>query len=533
MTLQEKFLNEVEELKKKNDNVNISDFITKVLKPPFGIFRRKQIIEMIPLFLEHTKRDNFNWVAHPKFQDDIEFMTVLSEEVKRIPVYKKGLSYTDLLRKVPATIKFSEVYLLFLIDQGLSERDIKMIFQGLCFENSEYTRFFLETVKKGDDVICPTLWAELVHICEITRNSEVLNENIDLFLEKTNNYKSLSDSGLLSKKNKEKVSQYIDDHIEEILGKEKIRNWYIVDLTCGEDNKHKVIDYVCEHIDLLLKDYTDKFQFVNEINSRTDLEEKGKIIKAYERYINDNLEASIARITLYSFDRGLTEEAKVQGYLSNEVLVEMLAMIFREICKNENVELKDIKYLNNGYYSRAYQIGNKIIKLGHSREIFEFPNNPYVIAPILRKKFEIENSTAKELYVEIQERVELVDDFKVSEEELYQLYKRIRELGLMWLDVDTRNAGRLIKDNVVHWNGELAQIDHVLSFEPKRGTVTLKAGELVVLDADFIFDEKSVPEKYLKGNWGYMEKQRRFEERYQKELAEQYHNSEEGKKNGL
>ena len=30
-----------------------------------------------------------------------------------------------------------------------------------------------------------------------------------------------------------------------------------------------------------------------------------------------------------------------------------------------------------------------------------------------------------------------------------------------------------------------------------------------------------------------MEKQRRFEERYQKELAEQYHNSEEGKKNGL
>ena len=53
------------------------------------------------------------------------------------------------------------------------------------------------------------------------------------------------------------------------------------------------------------------------------------------------------------------------------------------------------------------------------------------------------------IFLEVTERVDTKTE--VTTEELYQLYKKIRALGLVWTDVAKRNVGRLKKDNIVHW----------------------------------------------------------------------------------
>ena len=280
------------------------------------------------------------------------------------------------------------------------------------------------------------------------------------------------------------------------------------------------------NLELFLHNISD-FNYILGSTNLT-LENKERVMNYIDRYIdeyNDYLATHMRELveinTIYDKTKEISPESKKTALEDNEYVVDMLMMILDEVCRNEGVTYKDIKYAGGGYYSNAYQIGDKIIKIGHVREKFEFPNNPYIIAPLLRKRIPILNSNIDELYIEIQERVELLKEGNYTDEEIYQLYKKVRDIGLIWFDVEPRNIGRLLKDNIIHWNSDIAQIDNVLGFEPKRGHTILKAGELVILDADFIFDYTKCPEKYFEYDWSHTRNQRRYEARYQRELQEQ------------
>ena len=67
------------------------------------------------------------------------------------------------------------------------------------------------------------------------------------------------------------------------------------------------------------------------------------------------------------------------------------------------------------------------------------------------------------IFLEVTERVDTKTE--VTTEELYQLYKKIRDLGLVWTDVAKRNVGRLKKDNIVHWNTPLSPTDEALELK--------------------------------------------------------------------
>ena len=60
------------------------------------------------------------------------------------------------------------------------------------------------------------------------------------------------------------------------------------------------------------------------------------------------------------------------------------------------------------------------------------------------KRIELTNSNVDELYIEIQERVELLKPGNYTDDEIYELYKKVRNLGLIWFDVEPRNIGRLL-----------------------------------------------------------------------------------------
>ena len=107
---------------------------------------------------------------------------------------------------------------------------------------------------------------------------------------------------------------------------------------------------------------------------------------------------------------------------------------------------------------------------------------------MLRKEVPINEDLS--FFIEVNEKVDTKTD--ISTEELYDLYKKLRDIHLIWTDVSTKNVGRLLKDNKVSWREELPLTDEVLGFEKYRGEEQLKKGDIVILDNDFIFDEDTL-----------------------------------------
>ena len=195
---------------------------------------------------------------------------------------------------------------------------------------------------------------------------------------------------------------------------------------------------------------------------------------------------------------------------SVQTVLDIICLIIEDVCKNERVGIFDVKELTKGAYSSILEVGDKIIKIGWGRGTPRFPNNPYINAMLFRKQFVINKDIS--FFVEVSEKV---DNYSfISDEEVYQLYKKVRLLGLVWIDVAARNVGRLLRDNIVHWREKLPLTDEVLGLDKYRGCDILKKGDVVILDNDLIFDEKDI--SLLKkgfNNSNFLD----FEKRYQKE----------------
>lgn len=192
--------------------------------------------------------------------------------------------------------------------------------------------------------------------------------------------------------------------------------------------------------------------------------------------------------------------------IKDPTLKEIIKLIILDVIKNENVRFSDITY-NGGGFSRILLIGNKVVKLG-DRVTKSFPNNPYIVAPLLRKEFKINN---EKCFAEVTERVDT--STKPTKEELYQLFKNLRSLGLKWTDIKAANVGRLKRKNIIYWQEDLTPTEEVLGLESKRGTTILDEGDLVILDADFIYDENDPNIHHTNTKALYDE----FENRYQNE----------------
>ena len=217
-------------------------------------------------------------------------------------------------------------------------------------------------------------------------------------------------------------------------------------------------------------------------------------------YIDNNPEKAINSIFC---------EINKRVEMKDTTLKEVVKLIILDVLKNENVKFSDITYTGGGF-SRVLLIGNKVIKIG-DRATKSFPNNPYIISPLLRKKLEFNGESC---FVEVTERVDTSK--KASRAELYQLFKKLRNLNLVWTDIKEINVGRLKKENIIHWRQNLNPKDEILGLGVKRGETILKEGDLVILDADFIYDENDPNINYLNNKGIYDE----FEKRYQSEIKE-------------
>ncbi len=228
-------------------------------------------------------------------------------------------------------------------------------------------------------------------------------------------------------------------------------------------------DYVIKHIDEFLNIAPNLFSL------RTFVEDDKYALERVNNYFN-NHHRQVLNSIFY-----IAEFSSNNSDVNN--LIELVELIVDDIMKNENANYSDINF-EAGTYSIVLFGKNKVLKIGTGRRTERFPNNPYIIKPLLRRKFVIGELEAFLEVIEVERRK------SVSRGELYNLYASIRDLGLIWTDVKPSNVGELIKDNIVHWRFPLELSDETLTLDKARGEgIELKKGELVLLDADFIFDE--------------------------------------------
>lgn len=140
-------------------------------------------------------------------------------------------------------------------------------------------------------------------------------------------------------------------------------------------------------------------------------------------------------------------------FKNNQNVKEIIKLMLQEILKHEEKQLADIKQVGEGGYSTAFQIGSKIIKIGKAPETYEIvKNSKRFLKPLIRRKLDILDEDGKRdtISLEITEAVDT--SAKVTEKELYKIYKELREEGIIWTDAKASNVGRLLKSNVPHFN---------------------------------------------------------------------------------
>lgn len=184
--------------------------------------------------------------------------------------------------------------------------------------------------------------------------------------------------------------------------------------------------------------------------------------------------------TIYNYKITNEEDRELRN------VYEFIYLVIIDICHNENIDVLDIEVIGKGNFSNILRIGSKVVKIGSRSSIERFPNNSYINVMLLRYKINISKKLS--LFIEVNELVDT--NIIITEEDLYQLYKKMRNLGLIWTDVKSENVGRLIRDNRISWKENLYITDEILGLDPYRGNEILKQGDVVILDNDWLYDIK-------------------------------------------
>ena len=270
----------------------------------------------------------------------------------------------------------------------------------------------------------------------------------------------------------------------------------------SENNK----DGISRNIDYFINNST------NLVHLKKVLIDKGynsKVIARVNDKIDHNLELVIYEILKERFDIEIIKKEKI---------IDFFKEIIKELCDYEKVEYHDIQKLKSGVYSTAIKIGEKVLKIGFARSNFNIPNNKRYLKPIYRGEIKsISNSNITLMCVEI---TELVDTDNIDIEDVYKLYKELRDQNLMWTDCKLENIGRLKKDNKVYFDKIEKVYINSTGYKDENDEI-LKAGEFVIIDNDYIYDANQFFKEYNSGQvFIPSEEFYDFEKRYQNERLE-------------
>ncbi|MBQ9071568.1 MAG: hypothetical protein IJY25_00215 [Bacilli bacterium] len=260
----------------------------------------------------------------------------------------------------------------------------------------------------------------------------------------------------------------------------------------------KYKDLLYDNLDIILKN-SYKLLKIKKIVSDNPL-----FLNKVDEFIENN-----PNIVIYNIIMDYTGMKKEE--IETEKIFDFVKIIIDELLINENKKYTDIIYLGEGSSSVVYLIGDKVIKLGSERFPFKNANNKRFLRPILRTNIKSLKDDKVLFCIEITEKV---DTNNITKEDARLIYEEFRDIGYVWGDVNPRNLGRLIKKNKIYFNEPLNPTKESINYTTEND-IELDKGELVILDNEFIFEEKDFISKIGFDNANDLVKE--FEARYQEE----------------
>ena len=159
--------------------------------------------------------------------------------------------------------------------------------------------------------------------------------------------------------------------------------------------------------------------------------------------------------------------------------------LLEDISNKENLTLFDIEKIGSGSYSNIYKLGSKVIKIGYKRAIKNIVDNNRILLPdsLIKVKSNI---------IEITDFIDGNSNF--SKEEVYSVYKELRDQGIVWLDPTKDNLKRIDSETLKKQEIKSLNRDKY-PFKKNRRFINrqLKTNDLIIIDLDHLVEEDDRP----------------------------------------
>ena len=249
--------------------------------------------------------------------------------------------------------------------------------------------------------------------------------------------------------------------------------------------------------------------FYSILNNCYDIFELKKLVKENEvllnklnSYIDNNPSKLVYKILMEGFKKDLE-------IIKGEEIYNTVKIIIDELLQNENKKYSDIEVLGEGAVSYAFSIGSKVLKIGEKRTVFKMENNKRFLKPVLRTEI---NKLSSDEVLGIIEITEKVSTGNITDKETYLIYKELRDKGYYWVDCNSRNLGKLIRNNKVYFDN-LNPAKEAINYTTENNE-ELQAGEIVIIDNDYIFTKSEFNKLSAKKRLDYLGNVEQYELEY-------------------
>ena len=285
--------------------------------------------------------------------------------------------------------------------------------------------------------------------------------------------------------NAEKLCEVYD--YETLFNKGKILPYkkrlnYSYKIRCILDNlEYKEVLALLKYEDDFLKTLINNNELDYLIKSIKDIVRYHKLNDIVLAYIKQNIDSipnTILEEIILVIIKSLTESASIYSNYNIEPLRNLLLKAANE----QELSILDLKYVGAGGFTKVYRLGEKAIKIGYTRRCTSIPDNRRLLIPDFKGYIEKE-------YVEVTDYLETTKD--ISEEEAYQVYKELRDMGIVWIDPYEHNLARVteIVLNNIKERRKKGNIKGVIPNDNSSFWDELKVGDLVIIDLDHMFYE--------------------------------------------
>ena len=241
-----------------------------------------------------------------------------------------------------------------------------------------------------------------------------------------------------------------------------------------------------------------------------------RFAKKIDDKINQNQDEVCKHILIKSLRKG-TQNTNISLKDINDYSL-TLQILLRELLNSEHKRFSDMRKVGAGVYSNVYQIGTKIIKVGAPRQTHKIPNHRRILQPIVRK--ELTNGMGEPIgSIEVTDEVDTSKETlsKITEEDLYKIYKELRADGIVWGDPKIDNLGVLKREN----KPTLKEKDFYVApnsvgFRSEIFPKPLQRGDFVITDLDYLYYENDKDKKVNKNSYVL-----KFERRYRSEAEQE------------